>query len=112
MIKLFMHCYCRCVRYIASMPIKEVNSKYGMAIKRLLFTHYQGAGRGLAVLLVFKSSKNMEVRTEGGRGREREREREGEREGGREGKRERAVVCVGGGGGGRKGGRKKRKSYY
>ena len=60
------------VGYIASLPIKELSSKYGMAIKRLLFTNYQGAGRGLAVLLVFKSSKNVEVRREGERERERE----------------------------------------
>ena len=52
------------VGYIASWPIKETNSKYGMAIKRLLFSSYQGGGKGFAVLLVFKSSKNMEVRRE------------------------------------------------
>ena len=55
--------------YIASLPIKEMNSKYGLAVKRLLFTDYLRSGKGLAVLLVFKSPKNVEVR------RERERER-------------------------------------
>ena len=80
------------VGYIASLPIKELSSKYGMAIKRLLFTNYQRAGKGLAVLLVFKSPKNVEVRRERERGRERGRERE---------------HCVYGGGG--KGGRRKKR---
>ena len=77
---------------IASKPIPEPNTKYGMAIKRLLFASYQAGGKGLAVLLVFKSSRSMEVGKEergvgGGegeqgreRGRERKRVRERERE--------------------------------
>ena len=67
---------------IASKPIPEPNTKYGMAIKRLLFASYQAGGKGLAVLLVFKSSRSMEVGKEerGVGGRESKGEREGERE--------------------------------